>query len=92
MTEFMQNIYVYLWGVLALLALVIGIKQKAAYAFVVCVFFIYMTVWYALNTFAGYDMFNGTAGIIFKAVLVAFLAAFVGFYVLSKRKSGGGKS
>lgn len=51
-----------------------------------------MTVWYALNTFAGYDMFNGTAGIIFKAVLVAFLAAFVGFYVLSKRKSGGGKS
>lgn len=41
MTEFMQNIYVYLWGVLALLALVIGIKQKAAYAFVVCVFFIY---------------------------------------------------
>lgn len=89
MTDFMQNVYVVLWGVLALLTFVIGIKQKAPYAFVVTVIFAFMTVWYALDTYSGTDMFAGTFGIIFKVVLVVFLALFVGVYFISKRKGNG---
>lgn len=86
MTEFMQNIYVFLWAVLALLTFAVGIKQKAPYAFVVSLCFVFMTVWYALDTFAGYEMFENTAGIIFKIVLAVFLAAFVIIYLVSKKK------
>ena len=35
MTDFMQNIYVILWGVLALLTFAVGIKQKAPYDFII---------------------------------------------------------
>ncbi len=86
MTEFMQNIYVFLWAVLALLTFAVGIKQKAPYAFVVSLCFVFMTVWYALEAFAGYQMFSDTAGIIYKIVLAVFLAAFVIIYLVSKKK------
>ena len=89
MTDFMQNVYVILWGVLALLTFAVGIKQKAPYAFVISAFFVFMTVWYALDTYSGTDMFAGTFGIVFKVVLVAVLALFVGFYFLSKRRGNG---
>lgn len=85
MNEFLQNLYVFLWAVLALLTFIIGVKQKAVYAFVVSAFFIFMTVWYALNTFAGYKMFEGSLGIVFKVVLVVALILFIGFYIISKR-------
>ena len=85
----MQTIYVILWGVLALLTFAVGIKQKAAYAFVISAFFVFMTVWYALDTYSGIDMFAGTLGIVFKVVLVAVLALFVGFYFISKRRRNG---
>ena len=85
----MQTIYVILWGVLALLTFAVGIKQKAAYAFVISAFFVFMTVWYALDTYSGMDMFAGALGIVFKVVLVAVLALFVGFYFLSKRRGNG---
>lgn len=89
MTDFMQNVYVILWGVLALLTFAVGIKQKAAYAFVISAFFVFMMVWYALDTYSGMDMFAGALGIVFKVVLVAVLALFVGFYFLSKRRGNG---
>ncbi|MGN1432062.1 MAG: hypothetical protein ACI4XI_00020 [Ruminococcus sp.] len=89
MTDFMQNVYVILWGVLALLTFAIGIKQKAPYAFVISVFFVFMTVWYAFDVYSGIDMFAGTFGIVFKVVLVAVLALFVVFYFLSKRRGNG---
>ena len=59
MTDFMQNVYVILWGVLALLTFAVGIKQKAPYAFVISAFFVFMTVWYALDAYSGMDMFAG---------------------------------
>ncbi|MGN0449638.1 MAG: hypothetical protein ACI4G0_04685 [Ruminococcus sp.] len=89
MTDFMQTIYVILWGVLALLTFAIGIKQKAPYAFVISAFFVFMTVWYALDTYSGMDMFAGTFGIVFKVVLVIVLVLFVGAYVLSRRRGNG---
>ena len=89
MTDFMQNVYVILWGVLALLTFAVGIKQKAPYAFVISACFVFMTVWYALNAYSGMDMFAGTFGIVYKVVLGIFLVLVVGAYILSKRRGNG---
>ena len=89
MTDFLQNIYVILWGALALLTFAIGIKQKAAYAFVISAFFVFMTVWYALDAYSGIVMFTGTFGIVYKVVLGIFLVLIVGAYILSKRRGSG---
>ena len=85
----MQTIYVVLWGVLALLTFAVGIKQKAAYAFVISACFVFMTVWYALDAYGGIGMFAGTWGIVYKVVLGIFLVLIVGAYILSRRRGNG---
>lgn len=64
MGEFLQNMYVWLWAALAVLMVVIGIKYRHEHqgllAVLMALFFIFMTVWYGLRTFAGYPMFDGT--------------------------------
>ncbi len=89
MTDFMQNVYVILWGVLALLTFAVGIKQKAPYAFIISACFVFMTVWYALDAYSGIVMFTGTFGIVYKVVLGIFLVLIVGAYILSKRRGSG---
>lgn len=89
MTDFMQNVYVILWGVLALLTFAVGIKQKAPYAFIISACFVFMTVWYALDAYSGIVMFTGTFGIVYKVILGIFLVLIVGAYILSKRRGSG---
>ena len=89
MTDFMQNVYVILWGVLALMTFAVGIKQKAPYAFIISACFVFMTVWYALDAYSGIVMFTGTFGIVYKVVLGIFLVLIVGAYILSKRRGSG---
>ena len=50
------------------------------------VFFSFMTVWYAMNSFSGIAMFDGVLGIVFKCVVGAFLLGFVLIYVIGKLK------
>lgn len=88
MSGFLENIYVYLWGALALLTVIVGIKQRAVYPFIITLFFIFMTIWYGLRTFGGYEMFSGSLGVIFRIVCLVFLAAIVGFYIFYRKKSG----
>ena len=89
MTDFMQNVYVILWGVLALLTFAVGIKHKAPYAFIMSACFVFMTVWYALDAYSGIVMFAGTFGIVYKVVLGIFLVLIVGAYILSRRRGRG---
>ena len=49
-------------------------------------FFVFMTVWYGLRTFGGYPMFEGTPGIIFKAVLGVFAVILVIAYLIYRKK------
>ncbi|MCD8026144.1 MAG: hypothetical protein LUF33_04230 [Clostridiales bacterium] len=86
MTDFMQYAYVFLWGILAVLMFAAGRRQGPA-AYLLSLFFVFMTVWYALRSFGGYEMFDGTLGIIFKCIIIAFLLLFVGAYFLLKRKN-----
>ncbi len=86
MSEYLQYAYVFVWGILAVLTFIIGVKQ-GVYAFVMSAFFVFMTVWYALNSFGNIPMFEGMLGIIFKCVATAFLAAVIVMYFHSKKKS-----
>lgn len=91
MNDFLAYAYVFLWGILAILMFFTGRKQ-GPFAYVLSLFFVYMTVWYALDSFFGYPMFEGTLSIVFKCVLIGFLALFVAVYFLSKRKNDSDKT
>ena len=86
MTDFLLNVYVYLWAALALLCFVAG-RKNGAIMYVVGLMFVFMTVWYGLRTFGGYPMFEGALGIIFRCVLGVCLALFVLVYYFSRKKS-----
>lgn len=89
MSNFLQNIYVYLWAALAILMFATAIKNRKSFgtmAFVLALFFIFMTVWYGLRTFGGYAMFDGTLGIVFKAVMAGFLLCLVSAYLIYRKK------
>lgn len=89
MSDFLQNIYVYLWAVLAILMFATAVKNRktfGAIALVLALFFVFMTVWYGLRTFGGYAMFEGTPGIIFKAVLGVFAVILVIAYLFYRKK------
>lgn len=93
----MQNIYVFLWAALAVLMFATAVKNRKTFgitALVFALFFVFMTVWYGLRTFGGYKMFDGTLGIIFKAVLGVFAVVLVIVYLIYRKKmmnNGGGK-
>ncbi len=91
MGEFLQNMYVWLWAALAILMIIVGIKYRHEHqgllAVLMAVFFIFMTVWYGLRTFAGYPMLEGTLNIIFRCVLGGFLVALgLIYWFIRKRK------
>jgi len=49
-------------------------------------FFIFMTVWYGLRTFAGYPMFEGTLNIVFRCILGGFLIVLGLIYWFTRKK------
>ena len=90
MNDFIQNIYVYLWGVLAILMFAVAAKNRktfGAMALVLALFFVFMTVWYGLRTFGGYEMFEGSLGIIFRVVMGVFLIFLIIAYLIYRKKS-----
>lgn len=95
MNNFLQDIYVYLWGVLALLMFIIAVKyirraetrRVGVYAIVVGAVFVFLSIWYGLRTFGGYQMFDGTFGIIFRIVLGLWLVFVIGFGIYSRKRS-----
>ncbi len=92
MTEYLQYAYVFVWALLAILTFIIGIKQ-GKYGFVLSGFFVFMTVWYALNSFGGIDMFSGALGIVFRVIAVACLVgAVVLLYFERKKRLAGNDS
>lgn len=84
--DFLNYVYVFVWALLAVLMFFTGRKQ-GAFAYVLSAFFVFMTVWYALDTFFGYNMFEGTMSIVFKCVMIVFLLVIAGAYILIKKKN-----
>lgn len=79
----MQNFYFILWAVIAVYLLIVA-RRTGALCYVLSAFFVFMAVWYALNSFSGIAMFEGTLGIVFKCTVGAFLLLLVAFYVVGK--------
>lgn len=86
LTDFMQNAYVFLWAALAVITFILGFKYHKS-MFLMSLFFVFMTVWYALRAFWGLPVFDGVLGYVFRGVLLAFLAAVV-FVWWKGRRSG----
>lgn len=78
--DVMQYVYVFLWAALAIMVVLVG-RKEGLLAYLVSLFFLFMTVWYGLRAFAGLAMFDGVLGIIFKCVLGLFAVVFLVFLV-----------
>lgn len=79
----MSQFYFILWAVIAVYLLVVA-KRTGALCYALSAFFAFMAVWYALNSFSGIAMFEGTLGIVFKCIVGAFLLALVAVYIVGK--------
>ena len=86
MTDFLQYAYVFVWGILAVLMFFTG-KKQGAFAYVLSLFFLYMCIWYGLETFLGLPMFDGVFSIIFRCVLAVFLILLIGVCIIARRKN-----
>lgn len=85
MTDFLQYVYVFVWGILAVLMFFTG-RKHGAFAYVLSLFFLYMGVWYGLEAFLGLPMFDGAFSIIFRCVLAVFLILMIGVCIVAKHK------
>ena len=84
--DFLQYFYVILWAALAVLMFFTGRKQ-GAFAYMLSGFFVFMTIWYGLDTFSDYNMFEGVMSLIFRGVMLVFLVLFILVYFLLKKKN-----
>ena len=84
--EFLNYFYVGLWAILAVLMFFTA-KKQGAFAYLLSGFFVFMTIWYGLDTFTQFNMFEGVLSIVFRGVLVVFLALLIIVYFLLKKKN-----
>ena len=84
--DFLQYFYVILWAALAVLMFFTGRKQ-GAFAYMLSGFFVFMTIWYGIDTFSDYNMFEGVMSLVFKGVMLVFLVLFILVYFLLKKKN-----
>lgn len=84
--DFLQYFYVILWAALAVLMFFTGRKQ-GAFAYMLSGFFVFMTIWYGLDTFSDYNMFEGVLSLVFRGVMLVFLVLFILVYFLLKKKN-----
>ena len=84
--DFLQYFYVILWAALAVLMFFTGRKQ-GAFAYMLSGFFVFMTIWYGLDAFSDYNMFEGVMSLVFKGVMLVFLVLFILVYFLLKKKN-----
>ncbi len=85
-----SSFYFILWAVIAIYMFAAA-RKISPLCYIVGVFFTFMTVWYAMNTFSGLEMFNDVLGIVFKCIVAAFLFVFLVIYAVSKYKKNKNK-
>jgi hypothetical protein len=85
MTEFFQTSAVFLWLALAVLCAFIGKKYGAA-GYLMAAMFLFMTVWYGLRAFGGLPVFDGAFMLVFRGILLVFLAAIVFVWYRGKKR------
>lgn len=84
--EFMDIVYIVLWGVLAFYCLFSAHKMHPILYFMGA-FFVFLFAWYLINSLIEVDLFDGVYNIIFRCVAAAFLIVLVVFYIVIKKRS-----
>ena len=83
---FLQYVYVFLWAALGVLCVFIG-KKHGITGYMTAGLFGFMTIWFGLRAFAGLPMLEGALGVIYRIIMVLFLAAIIAvWYVQRKRR------
>ena len=82
----MEKFYFIIWAIVAIYLFAIA-KKTSKICYALSAFFVFMSVWYGINSFSGIDMFADTLGIIFKCIVGAFLALLIVIYIISKKKN-----
>ena len=82
----MEKYYFILWAVLAVYLFATA-KKTGRLCYVFSGFFVFMGVWYGIDSFSGIDMFADTLGLIFKCILGAFLTLLILAYIINKKKN-----
>ena len=80
----MEKFYFVLWAVIAVYLFAVA-KKTGKLCYVLSAFFVFMSVWYAIDSFSGIDMFADLLGIVFKCIVGAFLVFLIIVYVISKK-------
>ncbi|MBQ6387947.1 MAG: hypothetical protein IJH96_04925 [Ruminococcus sp.] len=73
---FLSSLYVFLWVALAILCC-FTVKKLGVVSYLLTVFFIFMALWYGLNTFGNLPVFEGVWGNVFRGVLIVFFVVIV---------------
>lgn len=79
----MMKLYFILWAIIAVYLLVVA-KKTGSLCYALSGFFAFMSVWYALDSFSGIDMFAGALGIVFKSIVATFLVVLIIVYIVGK--------
>ena len=82
--QFLQIIGPVLWIALALLVGKTG-KKEGAVAYAMSGFFVFMAVWYALNNYFGFKMFEGVLGVVFKVLIGVFAVLVLAVWMYHRR-------
>lgn len=83
--EFMDVVYVVMWGLIAVYCFYSAHKLSPV-LYLLGVFFVFMFAWYLINNLIPTDLFSGVYGIVFRCVALAFLIALIVIYIVIKKR------
>lgn len=81
----MQTVYVFMWAALAVLTFILGFKHRKTF-FMFTVFFVFMSVWYALKAFWNLPVFEGALRWVFTGVMLLYLAVAVLLWIRDRKR------
>lgn len=81
----MEKFYFLIWAIIAVYLFAIA-KKTSKLCYVLADFFLFMSVWYGVDSFSEIDMFSGPLGITFRCLVAAYLVALIIAYIIIKKK------
>jgi uncharacterized membrane-anchored protein len=83
---FTDILYLILWAGLAIY-MFFSAHKISPILYIAGVFFTFMFAWYLINGLIPENLMDGVPGLVFKIICGCFLAVFLLFYYLNKRKN-----
>ena len=84
----MGFVYSALWLIIALI-LFFRFRKQSMIVYPLCIYFIFLCVWWAANEFTSADMLNGTPGWLLRVISAVVLLVCCIFYFREKKQNSG---